>query len=71
MVEQATHFVDLIRYIAGDDNGVLFNTIRATAVEHNEEAGILNKLGFDETVIEPAKRVPRITTAFWKHKKVG
>jgi hypothetical protein len=59
----------LVRFIAGEDNPVLSDSVRAAAVEHYEEAGQLGKLGFDESVIEPDKRVPRVTTAFWKHKK--
>ena len=69
VVEQATHFVDLIRYIAGEGNEVSADSIQATSVEHHESAGRLSKLGLDESAIEPAKRVPRVTTAFWKHTK--
>ncbi|EPQ28407.1 uncharacterized protein PFL1_04234 [Pseudozyma flocculosa PF-1] len=69
VVEQATHFVDLVRHIAGvSSNPALLDTVRATAVEHNEPAGALSKLGFDESLIEEPKRVPRVTTAFWKHQ---
>jgi predicted dehydrogenase len=70
VVEQATHFVDLVRFIAGEGNEVVESSIQATSVEHDEVVGHLSKLSFDEETIEPLKRVPRITTAFWKHKKV-
>ena len=70
VVEQATHFVDLVRYIAGvDDNPVRLDTVRAIAVEHNEPAGQLSKLGIDEDTIEPSNRIPRVTNAFWKHER--
>ena len=71
VVEQATHFVDLIRFIAGEDNHVVEKTIKAISVEHDEQVGHLTKLSFDENSIEPQKRVPRITSALWKHKRVS
>jgi predicted dehydrogenase len=71
VVEQATHFVDLIRYIAGLDNPVRSDSVRAIAVEHDEEAGSLSKQQFDEGGIPPDQRVPRVTTAMWKHKRVS
>ncbi|PWZ00909.1 hypothetical protein BCV70DRAFT_199278 [Testicularia cyperi] len=69
VVEQATHFVDLIRFLAGPGNDVCMDTVRATTVEHDEEAGKLVKQSFDESLIPPAERVPRVTSAFWKHKR--
>ena len=71
VVEQATHFVDLIRFLAGDNNDALLDTVKATTVAHTESVGSLSKLGFDETVIPPEERVPRVTSAFWKHEKVS
>lgn len=65
VVEQATHFVDLIRYFA--DSPVLFDTVQANIVEHDERAGQLSKKGFDEELIDRNDRVPRITMASWKH----
>ena len=70
VVEQATHFIDLIRFLAGNDNEALLVSVRATTVKHTEPAGKLSKLGFDEGVIPPEERVPRVTSAFWKHQKV-
>ncbi|UZJ55547.1 hypothetical protein CBS101457_004867 [Exobasidium rhododendri] len=69
VVEQATHFVDLVRFIAGQDNPVLSESVRAIAVEHDEEAGSLSKQNIEESDISPENRVPRVTTAFWKHEK--
>lgn len=71
VVEQATHFIDLIRFLAGDDNEALLETVKATAVQHFEPVGALSKLGFDESEIPQAERVPRVTSAFWKHQKVS
>ncbi|GAC98001.1 NAD binding dehydrogenase [Pseudozyma hubeiensis SY62] len=69
VVEQATHFIDLIRFLAGEENEALLDTVKATTVTHNETVGTLSKLGFDESVIPSEERVPRITSAFWKHEK--
>ncbi|PWN47540.1 hypothetical protein IE53DRAFT_382047 [Violaceomyces palustris] len=70
VVEQATHFVDLIRFLAGTaDNEALLDSVRATSLDHDKEAGRLAKLGFDESVVPPEDRVPRITSAFWRHRR--
>lgn len=70
IVEQATHFCDLIRFFAGDDNEALLETVRATAVERSDEAGRLSRLAFDEeAVVAAQERVPRVTTAFWRHRR--
>jgi hypothetical protein len=71
VVEQATHFIDLVRFIAGKDNDVVESSIQATSVEHDEEVGSLSKIGFDESAIEAVNRIPRVTSAFWKHKRVS
>lgn len=70
VVEQATHFIDLIRFLAGDNNEALLNSVKATTVGHSETVGALCKLGFDESLIPSEERVPRVTSAFWKHEKV-
>lgn len=71
VVEQATHFVDLVRFLAGSDGGndVVMDTVQASSVEWDEEAGILGSQGFDESLIEEEQRIPRLTTAFWKHQR--
>jgi predicted dehydrogenase len=71
VVEQATHFIDLVRFIAGKENDVVESSIQATSVEHDEEVGSLSKIGFDESAIEAVNRIPRVTSAFWKHKRVS
>lgn len=70
VVEQATHFIDLVRFLAGDDNDAMLDSVRATTVSHTESVGSLSKLGFDESEIPGEERVPRVTSAFWKHEKV-
>lgn len=70
VVEQATHFVDLTRYIAGEDNEYIPSSIKAISVENSEEAGHLSRLGIDESTIDTLNRIPRVTNAFWKHRKV-
>jgi predicted dehydrogenase len=67
VVEQATHFVDLIRYLAGSE--AVTSSVTTHTVEHDEEAGRLSKLSFDELQIEAEKRVPRLTVATWKHRR--
>jgi predicted dehydrogenase len=64
IVEQATHFCDLCRYLGGE---VIMDSIRATALEHNEPAGKLSHFtdAIDESKISVENRIPRATTAFW------
>ncbi|PWN38469.1 uncharacterized protein FA14DRAFT_160024 [Meira miltonrushii] len=67
IVEQATHFVDLIRYLSGSP--IDHFSVQARTVEHDCPAGKLNKMGFDENALIPAEqRIPRITTASWRHQ---
>ncbi|WFD07116.1 hypothetical protein MVES1_002473 [Malassezia vespertilionis] len=63
IVEQATHFCDLCRYFAGE---VDLDSVSAHALEYNEPAGKLSKIPFDESLIKPENRIPRITAATWK-----
>ncbi|PWN19923.1 hypothetical protein BCV69DRAFT_283450 [Microstroma glucosiphilum] len=71
VVEQATHFVDLVRFLAGSDvgNEVVMDTVQASSVEWDEDAGVLGAQGFDESLIQEDQRIPRLTTAFWKHQR--
>ncbi|OAA58078.1 hypothetical protein SPI_06963 [Niveomyces insectorum RCEF 264] len=66
IVEQATHFCDLCRYLGGE---VVLDSVRATALEHDEPAGELRHLtdAIDESVVPPERRIPRVTAAFWKY----
>lgn len=65
IVEQASHFADLSRYLAGE---VDLDSIMVHTLEHDEEPGQLSKLGVDEDAIPPEDRVPRFTSAIFKFK---
>ncbi|KAF8587461.1 hypothetical protein K439DRAFT_1338061 [Ramaria rubella] len=65
IVEQATHFCDLSRYFGGE---VLLPSVTAHTVEHDETPGQLSAKRFDESVISPENRIPRLTSASWKYK---
>jgi len=65
IVEQATHFCDLARFLLGDiQPGSAF----ATAIHADEPAGDLHALhtDVDELTIPVARRLPRLTTATWR-----
>ena len=63
IVEQATHFCDLARYFAGE---VDLSSVMAQSLEHYDPAGHLRNIPVDESLIEPANRIPRVTCATWK-----
>lgn len=63
VVEQGTHFVDLMRYLGGD---VDLSTVTATALEWDEPAGKLSAMPIDESAIPPENRIPRMSSATWK-----
>jgi predicted dehydrogenase len=65
IVEQATHFCDLCRYLGGE---VDLDSVQAIALEHNEEAGKLGHQAIDESPIPEEQRIPRATTSFWYAK---
>ncbi|KAL1410561.1 hypothetical protein Q8F55_004574 [Vanrija albida] len=63
IIENGTHLADLCRYFGGD---VDLDSLSAHAIEADEKLGHLVKLGFDESVIPPNERIPRVTQASWK-----
>ena len=65
IIEQATHFADLSRYFGGE---VKLDSVIARTVEHDTPAGRLSAQRFDESQIEAAKRIPRITSAVWQYE---
>jgi predicted dehydrogenase len=65
IVEQATHFCDLSRFFGGE---VDHASVMAHTVEHDERPGGLSAKGFDEDVIPPENRIPRLTSAVWKYE---
>ena len=62
IVEQATHFCDLCRYLGGE---VVLDSVRAHALEHYEPAGKLSHMAINESSIPEAERIPRVTSAIW------
>jgi len=64
IVEQATHFIDLARFLVGE---VDFNTIQATAIQQDHALGELsNQSNINEEAILPVNRIPRVTSSFWR-----
>ncbi|GAA5939118.1 hypothetical protein JCM1841_003360 [Sporobolomyces salmonicolor] len=62
IVEQATHFVDLSRYFGGE---VDLASVQAQQLDWDEPAGELSVVPVDEKSVEPADRIPRVTSACW------
>ncbi|OCT44593.1 hypothetical protein CLCR_11201 [Cladophialophora carrionii] len=65
IVEQATHFCDLCRYLGGE---VDLDSVRACALEHDEPVGTLSSMAVDDSQIPRDDRIPRATAAFWKYR---
>lgn len=73
IIEQATHFCDLVRYFGGDVDS---NSIHAIAVPHSDDKESVGYLSAVQEVIKekeiPAEnRIPRFTNAQWKFKAGG
>jgi len=64
IVEQGTHFVDLSRYFGGE---AILESVQAHSLEFYEEAGKLDVIPIDESLIPEDDRVPRVTSATWKY----
>ncbi|KAI0632531.1 putative oxidoreductase C terminal-domain-containing protein [Trametes polyzona] len=64
IIEQATHFCDLSRYFGGD---VSLPSVVAHSVQAHEPPGRLSAKRFDEDLIPPENRLPRLTSATWKY----
>merc|ERR1712100_233135 len=68
IVEQATHFCDLARYLGGE---VDLTTVQGIALSAcNAKLGSLSRFpkGIDESAIPPEGRVPRVSHAFWRYE---
>jgi len=63
IVEQATHFVDLARFLCGE---VKEGSIKVTSVSPTEPIGALSKITIDEKKIPEPNRTNRVTSAMWK-----
>jgi len=64
IIEQGTHFCDLSRYFGGE---VDMASVQAHSLEWDENAGQLSKMPFDESILAPENRIPRVTAATWKY----
>lgn len=67
LVSQATHFVDLCRYLCGDADDA---TLSALTLTRPERAGSLSKL-VTQDAIPDEFAVPRVTDAMWKTTSGG
>jgi hypothetical protein len=56
---------DLARYFGG---AVDLATITVHTVEHDDVPGRLRAQRFDESVIPPENRIPRLTSASWQYQ---
>jgi len=63
IIEQATHFCDLARFLVGEVN---MNSIVAVGITANEEMGLLNRIPVPEESIPVDQRINRVTSAIWK-----
>jgi len=68
IVEQATHFCDLARFLGGDIN---LDSVRAISIKQNEPAAKLSAIPPNirnmESALPEKSRTPRVTNAFWKY----
>ena len=67
IVEQATHFCDLMRYIAGEIRTETISAITVPASDDSKQPGYLSEINpsLKEDCLERSHRVPRVTTAHW------
>jgi len=67
IVEQATHFCDLARFLGGE---IDLDSVRAISIKQTDRAGTLEHLpkNVNESSLPAQRRIPRVTSAFWKFK---
>jgi len=67
IVEQATHFCDLARFLIGEAD---LNTVQALSIKQTDRGSNLSSISssVNENNIPPEKRIPRVTNACWKFK---
>ncbi|XP_033751488.1 uncharacterized protein UNK4.17-like [Pecten maximus] len=71
VVEQATHFCDLARYIVGDVDLASVHTLMLEADDRSGAGHIAHvPLGAEED-IPPRKRIPRVTISHWRFEDGG
>ena len=68
VVEQATHFCDIMRYLGGEVNTQSISALAIPASDSELDPGFLSRMNPDLKENRTAKewRVPRMTTAHWK-----
>ena len=67
IVEQATHFCDLMRYFGGEVKTKSISALAIPASDERNEPGYLSAIKHinKEDCLDKIKRVPRLTTAHW------
>lgn len=69
IIEQATHFCDLARFLGGEIN---LDTLNAISIKQTDSAGDLSKIPPNimnlEQGLPKERRIPRVTNAFWKYE---
>lgn len=68
VVEQASHFADLLRMFGGE---VDLDSITATSVGWDDPAGKLSAMPIDESKIPMHDRIDRMTSATWRFQDSG
>jgi predicted dehydrogenase len=65
IVEQATHFVDLARFLVGE---VDLKSVQAVSLKQSDPLGQLSKVSdaIHEEHIPIERRLPRVTSSFWR-----
>jgi len=73
IVEQATHFCDLMRYLGGEVKAGELSALCVEASDSSSTAGYLTSVpkAIQEERIPPSQRVPRLTTAHWRFESGG
>jgi len=62
IIEQATHFVDISRYLCGE---IILPSVQAMSIKSTQAAGELTKIPVDERSIPVEHQIPRVTNAMW------
>ena len=73
VVEQATHFCDILRYLCGEVNTESISALAIPANDSDQDPGYLSRMNPDLREDKNAKelRVPRMTAAHWKFDSGG
>ena len=73
IVEQATHFCDLMRYLGGEVRAGELSALCVEASDRSGAAGYLTSVAdvIQEQSVPGSQRVPRLTTAHWRFESGG